>query len=127
MKIKKKKGTEIIEGLILCDKCKDRFNIHKGIPRFVVDKTKDFVRTEEAFSAKWRRHHKNHQAKDWVDFQRKWFLDRYGWKTKSNFYLKNIYLIFYLLHRGKVILFFFQTMKVNVDCFYQHLGNKNPK
>ena len=85
IKIKKKKGTEIIEGLILCDKCKDRFNIHKGIPRFVVDKTKDFVRTEEAFSAKWRRHHKNHQAKDWVDFQRKWFLDRYGWKTKSNF------------------------------------------
>ena len=85
IKIKKKKGTEIIEGLILCDKCKDRFNIHKGIPRFVVDKTKDFVRTEEAFSAKWRKHHKNHQAKDWVDFQRKWFLDRYGWKTKSNF------------------------------------------
>jgi len=85
IKIKKKKGTEIIEGLILCDKCKDRFIINKGIPRFVVDKTKDFVRTEKAFSAKWRRHHKNHQAKDWVDFQRKWFLDRYDWKTKSNF------------------------------------------
>ncbi len=85
VKIKKKKGSEIIEGLISCDECKDIFKIDKGIPRFVVDKTKDFVRTEDAFSAKWRKHHKNHQKKDWIDFQRKWFLDRYGWKTESNF------------------------------------------
>lgn len=85
VKIKKKKGIEILEGLISCDKCNDSFKITKGIPRFVVDKTKDFVRTEEAFSAKWRKHHKNHQKKDWIDFQRKWFLDRYGWKTESNF------------------------------------------
>jgi uncharacterized protein YbaR (Trm112 family) len=85
VKINKKKGSEIIEGLILCDKCKDNFKITNGIPRFVVDKTKDFVRTEEAFNAKWRKHHKNHQKKDWIDFQRKWFLDRYGWKTVSNF------------------------------------------
>ncbi len=84
-KIKKKKDNEILEGLISCDKCNDRFKITKGIPRFVVDKTKDFVRTEESFSAKWRKHHKNHQKKDWVDFQRKWFLDRYGWKTELNF------------------------------------------
>ncbi len=85
VKIKKKKGSEIIEGLISCDKCKDTFKIDKGIPRFVVDKTKDFVRTEDAFSAKWRKHHKNHQKKDWIDFQRKWFLDRYEWKTESVF------------------------------------------
>ena len=85
VRIKKKIGTEIIEGTILCHHCKDNFKITKGIPRFVVDKTKDFVKTEEAFSAKWKKHHKNHQEKDWVDFQRKWFLDRYGWKTKKIF------------------------------------------
>jgi len=85
IKIKKKIHEEIIEGIIICDHCKDNFKITNGIPRFVVDKTKDFVKTEAAFSSKWKKHHKNHQAKDWVDFQRKWFLDRYGWKTIENF------------------------------------------
>ena len=78
VKISKKKGTEIIEGSILCHECNHNFKITKGIPRFVIDKTKDFIRTEEAFNAKWRKHHKNHQEKDWINFQRKWFLDRYG-------------------------------------------------
>jgi len=85
VKIRKKQGSEIIEGLIKCHECKDDFKITKGIPRFVTDKTKDFVKTEDAFSEKWKKHHKNHQKKDWVDFQRKWFLDRYGWKTSENF------------------------------------------
>ena len=85
VKIKKKIREEIIEGIIICNHCKDNFKITDGIPRFVVDKTKDFVKTEAAFSSKWKKHHKNHQEKDWVDFQRKWFLDRYGWKTVENF------------------------------------------
>jgi len=85
VKVRKKKNNEIIEGLISCHHCNENFKITKGIPRFVVDTTKDFVRTEEAFSEKWKKHHKNHQAKDWIDFQRKWFLDRYGWKTVENF------------------------------------------
>jgi len=85
VKIRKKQGSEILEGSIKCRECSDNFKITKGIPRFVVDKTKDFVRTKEAFSVKWRKHHKNHQEKDWIDFQRKWFLDRYGWKTVENF------------------------------------------
>ncbi len=85
VKIRKKQGIEIIEGSIKCHECKDDFKITKGIPRFVVDKTKDFVKTEDAFNEKWKKHHKNHQEKNWVDFQRKWFLDRYGWKTLENF------------------------------------------
>ena len=85
VKIRKKRGSEIIDGLIKCRQCNDVFKITKGIPRFVVDDTKDFVKTEYAFSEKWKKHHKNHQKKDWVDFQRKWFLDRYGWGTKENF------------------------------------------
>ena len=83
VKIQKKQGSEIIEGSIKCHECKDDFKITNGIPRFVIDNTKDFVKTEDAFSEKWKRHHRNHHKKDWVDFQRKWFLDRYGWKTKS--------------------------------------------
>ena len=90
IKIKKKIRKEIIEGTIICDHCKDNFKITNGIPRFVVDQTKDFVKTEAAFSSKWQKHHKNHQEKDWVDFQRKWFLDRYGWKTVENFELQEI-------------------------------------
>ena len=59
--------------------------ITDGIPRFVTDVTKDFVKTEEAFSAKWTHHHENHHAKDWIDFQTKWFLERYEWKTLDKF------------------------------------------
>ena len=80
----KKIKNEINKGILICSQ-KHKFHVTNGIPRFVVDTTKDFVRTEEAFSAKWRKHHKNHQAKDWINFQMKWFLNRYGWKTISNF------------------------------------------
>ena len=84
------KGIEIIEGRLVCVKG-HKFSIIRGIPRFVIDKTKNFVKTEDAFSAKWRTHHKNHQAMDWTEFQKKWFLDRFGWKsiTKFNNFLKD--------------------------------------
>ena len=83
--IRKKVKNEIITGNLKCKNCGDSFPITNGIPRFVMDKTKDFVKTEDAFSAKWRRHHKNHQAKDWITFQQNWFLERYGWKTIKRF------------------------------------------
>ena len=47
----------------------------------IVDVTKDFVRTEMAFSAKWKNHHRNHHAKDWVNWQKNWFLERFDWKS----------------------------------------------
>ena len=95
IRIKSKMKTEIKEGTLICIKCNNKFKISKGIPRFVVDKTKDFVKTEDAFSEKWKKHHKNHQQKDWIDFQRKWFLERFGWKTSSNFnkFLKYSYCL----------------------------------
>ena len=91
LKIHKKTKNEILRGKIICKSCKDSFSITNGIPRFVTDKSKDFVKTEDAFSAKWRAHHKNHQEKDWIDFQQKWFLERYGWKSLKQFneFLKN--------------------------------------
>ena len=52
VKIRKRQGSEILEGSIKCRECSDNFKITKGIPRFVVDKTKDFVRTKEAFNVK---------------------------------------------------------------------------
>ena len=85
IKIKSKIKNEIKEGTLICTKCNDKFKIIKGIPRFVVDETKDFVRTEMAFSAKWKNHHKNHHAKYWIDWQRNWFLERFGWKSISQF------------------------------------------
>ena len=50
--IKSKMKTEIKEGTLICIKSNHKFKISKGIPRFVVDTTKDFVRTEMAFSEK---------------------------------------------------------------------------
>ena len=90
LKITKKSKEEILEGHLICVN-KHKFKITKGIPRFVTDLTKDFVKTEDAFSSKWRTHHKNHQAKDWTKFQHKWFLDRFGWKsiTQFNNFLKD--------------------------------------
>ena len=81
LKIKSKTKNEINEGILICTKCNDKFKISRGIPRFVVDVTKDFVRTEMAFSEKWKTHHTNHHAKDWIDWQKKWFLDRFDWKS----------------------------------------------
>jgi len=80
----KKIKDEINEGSLVCPN-KHKFAITDGIPRFVVDTTKDFVRTEDAFSAKWTHHHENHHAKDWIAFQTKWFLERYDWKTLEKF------------------------------------------
>ena len=73
-----------MSGYLICAN-KHKFKITDGIPRFVTDITKDFVKTEEAFSAKWTHHHQNHHAKDWIDFQAKWFLERYEWKTLDKF------------------------------------------
>ena len=85
LKITKKIKKEIITGKFSCNKCKEIFPVRKGIPRFVKDTDKDFVKTEDSFSAKWRKHYSNHQAKDWIDFQKQWFFDRFGWKTIKKF------------------------------------------
>ena len=85
LRIKSKTKNEINEGTLICTKCNDKFKISRGIPRFVVDVTKDFVRTEMAFSEKWKTHHTNHHAKDWIEWQRKWFLDRFDWKSIKTF------------------------------------------
>ena len=85
LKIKLKSKNEVKEGALICIKCNDKFKISKGIPRFVIDQTKDFVRTEMAFNAKWKNHHKSHNAKDWREFHRKWFLERFDWKSFDMF------------------------------------------
>jgi SAM-dependent methyltransferase len=82
--IKKKQKDEIIEGSLICSK-KHRFPIIRGIPRLVSDKQKDFVKTEDAFSSKWRHFNKTYHDKKWVDGQKKWFLERFGWKAISKF------------------------------------------
>ena len=85
LKTKKQIKNEIIEAKIHCQNCKNTFPVIRGIPRFVTDTQKDFVKTENAFSTKWKLHHKNHQEKSWTSFQQKWFLNRFGWKTIKNF------------------------------------------
>ncbi len=84
LKISKTVDSEIESGFLKCQN-NHKFQIKKGIPRFVIDTQKDFVKTEDAFSVKWKNHHDDHQAKEWTSFQQKWFLDRFGWKTLTNF------------------------------------------
>jgi len=95
LKISKKTKSEIETGFLKCQN-NHKFFIKNGIPRFVIDTKKDFVKTEDAFSAKWKQHHKDHQEKEWTSFQQKWFLDRFGWNSIKN--LKNF------LKTKKVIL-----------------------
>ena len=80
---------KIIEGTLTCPK-RHNFSIIRSIPRLVSDKQKDFVKTEDAFSSKWRHFNKTYHNKKWVDGQKKWFLERFGWKTltKLNNFLK---------------------------------------
>ena len=81
---KKKTANEIIEGYLICSN-KHKVRIAKGIPRFVFDSTHDFVKTEDAFSSKWRIYNKTYHQKKWFDNQKKWFLTRFGWMTSKKF------------------------------------------
>ncbi|MFM7795943.1 MAG: class I SAM-dependent methyltransferase, partial [Candidatus Nitrosotenuis sp.] len=51
-----------------------------------MDKTRDFLTTEKSFSAKWNIYNENYHAKEWFEYQKNWFLERFGWKTLHNFY-----------------------------------------
>lgn len=78
------KGQEIITGSLCCSRG-HTFKIIRGIPRMVVDETKGFIKTEAAFSSKWKKYNKSYHEKKWYEFQQNWFLDRFGWKTLSKF------------------------------------------
>jgi len=84
LKYSKKKSNEILEGNLICSK-NHKFPIKDGIPRFVVDREKTFVKTENSFSSKWKNYNKTYHTKKWFDSQKKWFLERFGWKTSANF------------------------------------------
>ena len=83
MRSTKKRSDEILNGMLICLK-NHKFPIKDGIPRLVVDKSKIFVKTEDAFSSKWKNYNKTYHSKKWFDVQKKWFLGRFGWKTNSN-------------------------------------------
>ena len=84
LNVKKKLKDEIHSGELVCKK-RHKFPIISGIPRLVVDKAKTFVETEDSFSSKWKKYNKTYHSKKWFDGQKKWFLERFGWKTSSNF------------------------------------------
>jgi SAM-dependent methyltransferase len=79
-----KRSDEILTGNLICLK-NHKFPIKDGIPRFVVDKSKIFVKTENSFSSKWKNYNKTYHSKKWFNGQKKWFLERFGWKTTSVF------------------------------------------
>ena len=84
IKPRKKNNAEILEGVLICSN-NHKFSVKHGIPRLVLDKTKDFVKTENAFSSKWKKYNKTYHSTEWFNHQKKWFIERFGWKTLSNF------------------------------------------
>lgn len=80
IQIGKKNDVEIVEGNLICTK-KHKFPIKQSVPRLVVDSEKNFVKTEDAFSSKWKNYNKTYHDKRWYDGQKQWFLDRFGWET----------------------------------------------
>ena len=78
------KKDEIWDGILSC-KNQHKFKIKRGVPRLIIDRSSGFIKTEKAFSSKWKRYYKNYQAKKWFDFTEKWFLERFGWKNVSLF------------------------------------------
>jgi len=116
LKITKLVLDEIIEGKFTCLK-KHVFKISDGIPRFVTDPSKDFQKTEDAFSSKWKNYHKTYHDKKWVDKQKKWFLDRFGWKNISqfkNFLKKSNYILDAGTGVGNSAKFFSECSNANV-------------
>ena len=75
---------DVIDGYLLC-KNRHKFTIIRGIPRFVTDKDREFIKTEDAFSSKWATFNKTYHQKNWLLHQQNWFLERFGWKTLKNF------------------------------------------
>lgn len=80
----RKNKDEVLDGLLLCQKG-HKFKISNGIPRLVTDQTENFIKTENAFSSKWKRYNKFYHDKKWYNLQRNWFLDRFGWKNINHF------------------------------------------
>ena len=96
LKIKSKSKNEVKEGTLICRKCNDKFKISKGIPRFVVDQTKDFVRTEMAFSEKWKKFHSSHFEKEWLKDNYKSLIERISGKKVS-------FVVIYRKEKGRCI------------------------
>lgn len=82
LKVSKKRSSEILEGALICKK-RHKFSIKGGIPRFVIDKKRLFTRNNESFSSKWKNYNQTHLAKKWISIHDRWFLERFGWKTRK--------------------------------------------
>ncbi len=53
----RKKKDEVWGGILIC-KNRHKFKIKRGIPRLITDKSSGFIKTEKAFSSKWKRYYK---------------------------------------------------------------------
>ncbi len=98
LKSEKQQKNEILKGILICSK-NHKFPIFNGVPRLVVDKEKNFKKTETAFSSKWKNFSKSYHNKRWYDKQQKWFLDRFGWNSVPKF-LKFLNKCEYILDAG---------------------------
>lgn len=83
LKCIKKNLQDILQGDLICSR-NHKFPIKEGIPRLVVDRERNFVKTEDSFSSKWKNYNKTYHTKKWFNVQKKWFIERFGWKTSSN-------------------------------------------
>jgi SAM-dependent methyltransferase len=74
---------EVLAGWLLCRR-RHRFPIRKGVPRFAdpLRQRGEQARTGRSFSAKWSRIPGYGHDRRTRDFQIRWYLERFGWKTR---------------------------------------------
>ncbi len=85
-----RKGDEIETGLLVCQKA-HVYKIIKGVPRMVVEDGDEAQKaTADSFSRKWEAVPDYGYTAGTMKLHRKWYLDRYGWKTEARLrkYLK---------------------------------------
>lgn len=73
---------EVESGLLICDKGHE-FPVANSIPRLVPPQPAEKRQTISAFSQKWIKFGNATSSKAWVDFQFKWYLDRF-WDGNAN-------------------------------------------
>ena len=75
-------GTDISSGTLLCQDGRHKYEIDRGVPVLVPpDTSKDQMQVADTFSQKWDMVPDYGHETATRDFQREWYLQRFGWGT----------------------------------------------
>lgn len=82
LKVDKWDGHEVNSGSLSCI-LNHEFPITNGVPRLLVNISGSVEQVKNSFSDKWKRFETETFSKKEIDFQLRWYLERYGFKSKA--------------------------------------------